>query len=46
MLRSTGETMVLTNVGFVNTGAYSCEVIADLTFHTLIETSYMTVVGK
>ena len=45
MIHSTGTTMVLNKVDFVNTGAYSCEVIADLTFHTLIETNYMTVVG-
>ena len=45
MMYSTGKTMVLDKVEFVNTGAYSCEVIADLTFHTLIETEYMTVIG-
>lgn len=31
-------------VDFVNSGAYSCEVIADTTFHTLIETKEMLVI--
>ena len=46
MAHSTGKTMVLNKVDFVNSGAYSCEVIADLTFHTLIETKHMLVIGK
>ena len=33
-------------VSFVNSGAYSCEVIADTTFHTLIETKEMLVIGE
>ena len=31
---------------FVNSGAYSCEVIVDTTFHTLIETKKMLVIRK
>jgi hypothetical protein len=36
----------LVNVDFVNSGAYSCEVIVDTTFHTLIETKKMLVIRK
>ena len=43
---STGNTMVLNKVDFINSGAYSCEVIADLSFHTLIENKDMLVIGK
>ena len=46
MQRSNGNTMVLDRVDFINSGAYSCEVIADQTFHTLIETKHMLVIGK
>ena len=38
--------MVLHNVNFENSGAYSCEVIADITFHTLIQTKNMLVIGE
>ena len=38
--------MRLESVSFVNSGAYSCEVIADTTFHTLIETKEMLVIGR
>jgi len=44
MRRSTGNTMVLHSVNFENSGAYSCEVIADITFHTLIQTKNMLVI--
>lgn len=44
MQRSNGNTMVLDRVDFINSGAYSCEVIADQTFHTLIETKHMLVI--
>jgi hypothetical protein len=43
---STGGSLRLLGVDFVNSGAYSCEVIADTTFHTLIETKEMLVIGK
>jgi hypothetical protein len=43
---STGQTLQLLNVDFVNSGAYSCEVIVDTTFHTLIETKKMLVIRK
>ena len=46
MKHSTGNTMVLNSVNFANSGAYSCEVIADTTFHTLIQTKHMLVIGK
>ena len=38
--------MVLHSVNFENSGAYSCEVIADITFHTLIQTKNMLVIGE
>ena len=38
--------MVLSSVNFENSGAYSCEVIADITFHTLIQTKNMLVIGE
>ncbi|XP_040575762.1 uncharacterized protein [Lepeophtheirus salmonis] len=42
--KSTGETLFLHSVNFENSGAYSCEVIADITFHTLIQTKEMLVI--
>jgi len=44
MKYSTGNTMVLNKVDFINSGAYSCEVIADTNFHTLIQTKHMLVI--
>ncbi|XP_023338379.1 uncharacterized protein LOC111709035 [Eurytemora carolleeae] len=41
---SDGKTLLLRNVNFHNTGEYSCEVIADQTFHTLIKKAHMQVV--
>ena len=38
--------MHMQNLNFENSGAYSCEVIADVTFHTLIESKEMLVIGK
>ena len=46
MKHSTGNMMVLNSVNFANSGAYSCEVIADTTFHTLIQTKHMLVIGN
>ena len=45
MLQSTGNTMVLNKVDFVNSGNYSCEVIADASFHTLYKQEHMLVIG-
>lgn len=44
MEHSTGYVLYLDDAKFVNTGVYSCEVIADTTFHTLIETKKMLVI--
>ena len=41
-----GRQLCLLGVSFVNSGAYSCEVIADGSFHTLIDTKNMTVIGE
>ena len=46
MRLSTGYTMVLNNVQFVNSGNYSCEAIAEHTFHTKIDDKPMLVIGK
>ena len=45
-LLSDGKTLFLRNVNFHNTGSYSCEVVADSTFLTLIKSAHMQVVGK
>lgn len=41
---SSGWSLHMQQVSFINSGAYSCEVIADTTFHTLIETKEMLVI--
>ena len=45
-LLSDGKTLFLKNVNFHNSGSYSCEVVADSTFLTLIKSAHMQVVGK
>ena len=45
-LLSDGKTLFLRNVNFHNSGSYSCEVVADSTFLTLIKSAHMQVVGK
>ncbi len=42
--RSSNTTLFIGKVDFANSGAYSCEVIADGSFHTLIETREMLVI--
>ena len=44
-LLSDGRTLFLRNVNFHNSGSYSCEVVADSTFLTLIKSAHMQVVG-
>ena len=44
-LLSDGKTLWLRNVNFHNSGQYSCEVVADKTFLTLIKAAHMQVVG-
>jgi len=41
---STGTSLRLMNVNYGNSGNYTCEVIADGSFHTLMETRAMTVI--
>merc|ERR1719410_747150 len=43
-LLSDGKTLFLRNVNFHNSGSYSCEVVADSTFLTLIKSAHMQVV--
>jgi len=43
-LLSDGKTLWLRNVNFHNSGKYSCEVVADKTFLTLIKEAHMQVV--
>lgn len=43
-LLSDGKTLFLRNVNFHNSGSYSCEVVADTTFLTLIKSAHMQVV--
>jgi len=43
-LLSDGRTLFLRNVNFHNSGSYSCEVVADSTFLTLIKSAHMQVV--
>ena len=43
---SDGKTLFLRNVNFHNSGSYSCEVVADSTFLTLIKSAHMQVVGE
>eukprot|EP00090_Calanus_glacialis_P022022 TRINITY_DN33973_c0_g1_i1.p1 TRINITY_DN33973_c0_g1~~TRINITY_DN33973_c0_g1_i1.p1 ORF type:complete len:330 (-),score=19.64 TRINITY_DN33973_c0_g1_i1:402-1391(-) len=43
-LLSDGKTLWLRNVNFHNSGQYSCEVVADKTFLTLIKAAHMQVV--
>jgi len=43
-LLSDGRTLFLRNVNFHNSGSYSCEVVADTTFLTLIKSAHMQVV--
>ena len=45
-LLSDGKTLFLRNVNFHNSGSYSCEVVADTTFLTLIKSAHMQVVGQ
>ena len=45
-LLSDGKTLFLRNVNFHNSGSYSCEVVADSTFLTLIKSAHMQVVGE
>ena len=45
-LRSNGRTLWMRNVNFQNSGEYSCEVIAERTFLTLIKKAHMQVVGE
>ena len=44
--RSNGRTIYLQSVDYENSGSYSCEVIADGSFHTLMQTKTMTVIGE
>ena len=45
-LLSDGRTLWLRKVNLHNSGKYSCEVIAEYTFHTLIKSAHMQVVGE
>ena len=44
-LLSDGKTLWLRNVNIHNTGQYSCEVVAENTFLTLIQAAHLQVVG-
>ena len=46
MEHSTGYILFMYDAKFVNSGAYTCEVIVDTTFDTLMFTNKMLVIGK
>ena len=46
MQHSTGLVLYMYDAKFINSGAYTCEVIVDTTFDTLMFTKKMMVIGK
>ena len=46
MQHSTGYVLFMHDAKFINSGAYTCEVIVDTTFDTLMFTKKMMVIGK
>ena len=46
MQHSTGFVLYMYDAKFINSGAYTCEVIVDTTFDTLMFTKKMMVIGK
>ena len=46
MDHSTGYVLYMKDAKFINSGAYTCEVIVDTTFDTLMFTKKMMVIGK
>ena len=46
MEHSTGYILFMYDAKFINSGAYTCEVIVDTTFDTLLYTKKLLVIGK
>lgn len=46
MEHSTGYILFMYDAKFINSGAYTCEVIVDTTFDTLLFTKKMLVIGE
>ena len=46
MQHSTGFVLYMYDAKFINSGAYTCEVIVDTTFDPLMFTKKMMVIGK